>query len=630
MNALVRTPLATTRMWVGGEFPDLPADAPLDMPAQSLREPADGRIPAAPSRGALRLSGLIAATLSMTVLALTPVCRVLAQDTIGPLDVVIIALVAMLFAWTAFSFLSAVAGFLAGLGDRRSDLGLAHEGSPPTLACRSAVLMPIYNEAPRDVFARVQAMCESIAATGAGDRFDIFILSDSTDRAIRAKEYGLFLRLKHRLSGSIAAYYRHRAANVGRKAGNIADWVQRFGAAYEHMVVLDADSLMEGDTLARLAAAMEQHPDVGLIQTAPVIVNRHTLFARTEQFASRLYGPMLARGVAWWSGSEGNYWGHNAIIRVAAFAQQAGLPLLNGAKPFGGHILSHDFVEAALLRRAGWRVCMAPDLGGSYEESPPTLAALLARDRRWCQGNLQHVKVLSARGLHWISRFHLTRGVLSYLVSPLWLALLGASALLPLRPEWGRRAGFTHGSAQAGDIATLSAVFGLSIGFLLAPKLMAFAQMVWRGERSRFGGARLAAFNMLLETSLSTLVAPLIMISHARSLAEIFAGRDSGWAAQARDASGDCLRQAVRLHAPDCIIGFGLVAVALATSVQDFVWMTPVMVGMAFAIPLAALLASGRIGRAARRAGLLLVPEERRPPQILVRAKALSGGWPPS
>jgi membrane glycosyltransferase len=142
--------------------------------------------------------------------------------------------------------------------------------------------------------------------------------------------------------------------NTARKSGNIEDWIKRFGAGYDHMIILDADSLMTGDTIVRLVSAMEGHPGVALIQTLPIVVNARTLFARLQQFSGRLYGPLIAAGIAWWHGSEGNYWGHNAIIRVRAFAQDAGLPDLKGRKPFGGHILSHDFVEAALMRRGGW------------------------------------------------------------------------------------------------------------------------------------------------------------------------------------------------------------------------------------------------------------------------------------
>ena len=604
------------------------------MPIQALDgAPGAARAPAR-SAASARLAGLILATLLLTLMALVPVYRVLSVDTIGPLDVLILALVALLFAWTAFSFLSGLAGFLVGLAGAPCALGIEPDGPPPALVSRTAVLLPIYNETPRPVFARLQAICKSIEAAGAGAHFDVFVLSDSSDAAIRAGEYGLFLRLRARLSGPTPLYYRHRPHNRARKAGNIADWVRRFGGAYDHMVVLDADSLMDGDTLARLAAAMERAPDVGLIQTAPVIVNRHTLFARAEQFASRLYGGMLAGGVAWWSGSEGNYWGHNAILRVAAFAQQAGLPQLGGRKPFGGDIMSHDFVEAALLRRAGWRVCMAPGLGGSYEESPPTLAALLARDRRWCQGNLQHIQVLAARGLHWINRFHLLRGVSAYLAAPLWLGLLASAAALALHPAWGVRPGAAINglvAARPFDLAAAGAVFAAAVGFLLAPKLLAYGLMLCSpDERRRFGGAGLAAVNLLAETLLSTLIAPLIMLSHTRSLVAILAGRDSGWAAQAREETGPSLMRVARLHAAETGLGLALALAAMASSPRAFLWMAPVIAGLILAIPLSAALASARLGRAALRAGLLLTPDEQRPPQILARANALSAGWPPS
>jgi len=628
MNALDRKLEALNTRLPPGRilFSDLPDDAPLAMPAQCLRSlPVEARAARASSAN-LRLGGLIAATVGLTALALTPVYGVLSADSIGPLDLLILVLVAMLFAWSAFSFLSAFAGFVVGLGRAPCTLGIEASGPLPGLDRRTAVLMPVYNEAPRPVFARLQAICESVDATGAGAAFDVFVLSDTTDPAIRASEYALYRRLKWRLGAPQRIFYRHRPENVARKAGNIADWVRRFGGAYAHMVVLDADSLMEGETLVRLAAAMERAPDIGLIQTAPAIVNRHTLFARAEQFASRLYGPMLARGVAWWSGSEGNYWGHNAIIRVAAFAAHGGLPQLRGRKPFGGHIMSHDFVEAALLRRAGWRVHMASGLGGSYEESPPTLAALLARDRRWCQGNLQHVPIIGARGLHWISRFHLLRGVSAYLVAPLWLSLLISAVILPLRPEWGRQAGMLlhPAGAHAFDVAAVGVVFGVGLAFLLAPKILACLEMLRTGDGARFGGAGLAAMNVAIESLLSMLVAPLIMLSHTCTLAAVVAGRDSGWVAQAREETGVTLRQTLRLHAADTALGLTLTVTALMSSMRPLLWMTPVIAGLALAIPLASAGASGQLGRTARRAGVLLVPEEQLPPQILARANALA------
>ncbi len=352
-----------------------------------------------------------------------------------------------------------------------------------------------------------------------------------------------------------------------------------------------------------------------------MVVNRHSLFARAEQFASRLYGPMLARGLAWWSGDQSNYWGHNAIIRVRAFADHAGLPHLPGRKPFGGHILSHDFVEAALLRRAGWGVHMAPSLRGSYEESPPSLADLIARDRRWCQGNLQHLGVLGAAGLTWVSRLHLLRGISSYLTAPLWLALLVMSALLTMKPEWGMSSDALMGigpAAPSYPLVSVAGIFAISIGFLLAPKLMAFAAMLANpDERRLFGGARKAFASLLTEIALSALVAPVLMLNQIWALISILSGRDSGWAAQHREEGQVTFETAANQHLGDTAIGVGLAAATWGASTQTFALMSPVIAGLLGCIPFAALTASCELGAMARRAGLLVIPEESAPPRLL-------------
>ncbi len=218
--------------------------------------------------------------------------------------------------------------------------------------------MPVYNEATARTFAAIEAMRAEIDATGLGDAFDYFVLSDSTQGDAWIAEERAFLDLRARWGADARLYYRHRAKNHHRKAGNIGDFVSRWGAAYDHMLVLDADSLMTGVCVVHLAAAMEADPDSGIIQSLPLIINRNTLFARVQQFAARIYGPVIATGLSVWSGRDGNYWGHNAIIRTRAFAASCGLPDLAGKPPFGGHVLSHDFVEAALIRRAGWSVTM--------------------------------------------------------------------------------------------------------------------------------------------------------------------------------------------------------------------------------------------------------------------------------
>jgi membrane glycosyltransferase len=606
---------------------DLPSDAPLAMPIQALwSAPAEECPVGVASERGYRAMALIAATLALTAPAVLALYDVLAADSIGPLDLLILLAFTPLFAWTAFSFVSALAGLFAGTDDGEA-LGIDTGEPAPPLASLTAVLIPIYNEAPGVLFARVQAIRDSIVAAGADSDFDFFVISDTTDGEILRDEYAQFQALRASLGVGPRVFYRHRAANTDRKAGNIAGWVRRFGGAYECMVVLDADSLMEGDTLVRLAAAMERNPSVGLIQTSPVVVNRHSLFARAEQFASRLYGPMLARGIAWWSGDQGNYWGHNAIIRVRAFAQQAGLPHLSGRKPFGGHILSHDFVEAALIRRAGWAVRMAPNLHGSYEESPPTLADLIARDRRWCQGNLQHLRVLPAAGLGWISRLHLLRGVSSYLTAPLWLALLVMSALLPMKPHWGMSPDGAAGLGAATPLQPplpVGAIFALSIGFLLAPKIMAYlAMLASPRERRLFGGAKRALASMLLEIALSALVAPVLMLNQIWALISILAGGDSGWVAQHREEGDITLEAAADRHLGDTAVGVGLAFAAWSASTQTFWLMSPVILGLAFCIPFAALTARCDLGAMARRAGLLVIPEEVEPTALLRNFNAL-------
>jgi membrane glycosyltransferase len=413
-------------------FRPLPDEAPLPMPTQSLRQasPRTRRFPSTPKAMALRRFVVIGGAIVMTGFGANEMYKVLAVNGATPLAIFMLALFVALFAWIALSFTSAIAGFISVISKGGSRL--LTPGTPPTT--RTALLMPTYNESPARIMAGLQAIDEELRP--AQSQFDIFILSDTTNPEVWIEEEKAFLALRQKTNGAARIFYRHRAKNTARKAGNIAEWVTRFGGAYPQFLILDADSVMRGDTLIALARAMEAHPDVGLIQTLPIITGGTTLFARMQQFAGRVYGPVIAHGIAWWHGAEGNYWGHNALIRTQAFAEQAGLPELHGRKPFGGHILSHDFIEAALMRRGGWAIHMMPGLEGSYEESPPSLIDLAVRDRRWCQGNLQHTAILPARGLHWVSRMHLLTGIGSYITAPLWLLFLLSGILIALQARF--------------------------------------------------------------------------------------------------------------------------------------------------------------------------------------------------
>ncbi len=616
-------------------FRSLPEEAPLAMPAQALHAPGARVRPASsPGRMGWRRALVLGGAAAVTGVATYQMYLVLGVGGLTLLEGVILALFVVLFAWIALALVSALCGFaslLAG-GGRRLDPA----GSPlPTLAARTALLMPCYNEQPARVMAALQVIHDDLARLGALPAFDLFILSDTTDPDIWIAEEAAFLALRDRtggtqggaLAGDGRIFYRRRAENIERKAGNIADWVRRFGAGYAHFLILDADSVMTGETIIRLAGILERNPGMGLVQTLPVIVGGETLFARTQQFAGRAYGPLIAHGIAWWHGAEGNYWGHNAMIRTAAFAAQAGLPTLRGRKPFGGHIMSHDFVEAALLRRGGWAVHMEPGLPGSYEESPPSLADIAVRDRRWCQGNLQHLKVIGARGLHPVSRLHLAMGIGSYVTAPLWLLFLVTGILISLQARFVLPDYFPAGPSlfplwPAVDPVRSKWVFIGTMAVLLGPKLLACTALLLR-ERRAFGGALRALAGVLIETVLAGLIAPVAMLTQSAAVVSILAGRDGGWQPQQRDDGGIPFAQTARQYRTHTVIGLLLGLASYLVSPSLLLWMSPVVLGLALAIPMAAWTARRGPGQVLRRLGLLRIPEEEAPPAVLAEAERL-------
>lgn len=617
-----------------GHFPALPNEAPLDMPVQSLRDraatrPVSARLPSAPRGMGLRRLLVIGGAVLMTAAAANEMYKVLTAGTLTVLAIVVLALFVALFAWIALAFTSALCGFACMVGGGERRLGIARAGPLPALDTRTALLMPTYNESTARVMAGLQAIYESLVSTGRRDWFDVFILSDTTDPDIWVAEEAAFLALRTRTGGHNRIFYRHRRFNTERKAGNIGDWVRRFGGAYPQMLVLDADSVMSGDAIVRLAAAMTAHPDVGLIQTLPIIANGTSLFARMQQFAGRVYGPLIAHGIAWWHGAEGNYWGHNAMIRTAAFATHAGLPNLRGRKPFGGHILSHDFVEAALLRRGGWAVHMVPALMGSYEEGPPSLPDLALRDRRWCQGNLQHAAVLPGRGLHWISRLHLLMGIGSYITAPLWLMFLVASILISVQARFIRPDYFPAGRSlfpawPVIDPVRAMWVFGGTMAVLLVPKFLSYVALLLQPETRRGCGGGIRAFlSVLIETLVAGLVAPLTMLAQSGHVTAILLGRDAGWQPQRRDDGSMPFGEVAKLYWGHTCLGLLVGGIAWLISPYLALWMSPVVLGLALAIPLAVLTAGIAPGTALRRLGLLRIPEEVRPPAELARAGSL-------
>jgi membrane glycosyltransferase len=471
-------------------------------------------------------------------------------------------------------------------------------------------------------------MCREIVAANVKDRFDIFILSDTQDADERAGERRVYAKL--RAAADVQVYVRWRTPNLGKKAGNIRDWIERFGAAYPYFVILDADSIMSAESLLRLVAGMEDNQRAGLIQTVPRLVGGKTAFARLQQFAAGYYGPIVSAGLAAWHGPGGNYWGHNAIIRTEAFASSAGLPPLPGRPPLGGPVLSHDFVEAALLRRAGWEVHLVPSLGGSYEGCPPTLKDLIIRDRRWAQGNLQHVRLLGARGLPLLSRLHLAMGAFSYLASPIWALTLLVGIILAVQAKYATPTYFGSEVSlfpkwPVFDAQKALTLFLATVVVVHLPKLLGGVWAARNGaQRRQNGGLARIAGGVLAESILSTLIAPLLMLSQTNAVASVLLGSDAGWGAQRRLDAQHELSELWRQHRWHTLWGIAGGAVCWTISPAVLAWMSPIILGLVLAAPIAYLTAARAQGLLA---SLLATAEERSPPGLLNSRWATSRAW---
>jgi membrane glycosyltransferase len=558
---------------------------------------------------------ILGLALSITAVAAARLLMIYRVDGVSLVEATLIAVFALLFSLVALSFWVTTVGAYA-LWRGALDLPMR---SPAEVATpidggrpRTVLLVPVYNENVVEVFARIQAMRESLREAGAEKGFDFFVLSDSTDPACRAAEEAAWRRA--RADNSTRIFYRHRAENTGHKSGNIADFCRNWGGMYDYMVVLDADSLMTGRRLARLVALMDANPRAALIQAPPMLVSGESLFARSQQFASWAFGPIYAAGLAKLQGPDGNYWGHNAIIRVRPFTEHCGLPILPGRPPLGGEILSHDFVEAALLRRAGWDVWMAPEFEGSYEAPPPTLIDHLKRDRRWCQGNLQHVKLLFAQGLRMPSRLHMAFGATSYLSSPLWLLLILLYSAHAVAVDRSPVTYVGRYPVLAWPISHTIALISIAVAamtLLYLPKIFGLVVLLRDRKTVRhYGGAGRLTLSVFIESVLSTLMAPIFMLSHSWFVLNILLGRNTRWGAQLRGGKGIGLADAAAAFAPHTAIAVGAGYFAWTWTPADFWWYLPLLAGLGVAVLLGWLTSLPAVGAAARRAGIFVVPSE--------------------
>lgn len=493
----------------------------------------------------------------------------------------------------------------------------------------TALVFPVYNEEVERVFAGVRSVFLDLQRTGEGKEVEFYILSDSTNSDNWVREEFAWVELCRQVNGFDRIFYRRRAKNTNRKSGNLADFCTTWGGRYTYMIVMDADSIMTGDAILTLIRLMQKNPSAGLIQTAPRTANAESIFGRMQQFASRAYGPIFQAGLDWWQGSAGNYWGHNAIIRLEPFTEYCDLPDLPGKEPFGGKILSHDFVEAALMVKAGWQVWLAYDIDGTWEEGPPSMIDSAKRDRRWMQGNLQHTWLLLAKGLHPGNRFHLAMGILGYLVSPLWMVFL----LLSFWITWQDKVSNLTKFQVQGTIGRWLhidqmqhglLIFGFTMVLLFASKGLAVLDvMLERGKLKKFGGLLSLLGGMLAETVISTFVAPVFMLFHTKFLLWLLLGKGVNWGPQNRVADGTRWSEAFRAHIGHTLIGVaaGLGAWWLKPSL--FYWMLPVTFGLVFSIPVSVLTSSKRWGDRFRKAGFFATPEETATPAVLTELETI-------
>lgn len=558
--------------------------------------------------------------------ALAMITSAFLQNGITPQEIVLLILYTLLILWISTSFWTATLGFWCLLrgGDKRSISRLVPNpdmtsDQEPAL---TALVMPIYNEDPVRVFAGLRAIYQSLRETGRADEFELFILSDTRDPDTWMQEEVNWYRMCRDFNAHSKIFYRNREKNIARKSGNIEDFCRRWGGRYRYMIVLDADSLMAGETLTKMVDLMEAHPRVALIQSPPLPVNHKSLFARILQFASSLYSDIFIAGINFWQLSGSNYWGHNAIIRMQPFVRHCGLPKLPGREPFGGEILSHDFVEATLLREAGWEVWLAADLKGSYEELPPTLIDYAKRDRRWCQGNLQHLRMVFARGFSGLSRLYFLMGIMSYLSSPLWLLFLvltGFEAyvqsqtmpvyffgdnIFPVWPE-----------SYAVEMTTVLLV---TLAMLFLPKFWSFLLLLMRPRIIKgYGGVIRAAFSVFFESAFSVLTAPVLMLYQSKFVVAILLRRSVGWPPQNRGDHRLSLKEATLAHGGQTLTGLGAGWLSYEYVPDFFLWLIPVLAGLVLAIPVSILSSSTSVGSLARKLGFFLTPEEYKAPRVV-------------
>ncbi len=555
-------------------------------------------------------------TVLSTAFATTLFAGAQPEQSNGWLQVGQLALFGLLSAWVVTGFVTALMGFWVSLrGDAHTLSAAAVRNHPMNPDARTAIIMPICNEDVATVFAGLRATCESLAATGHASQFDVFVLSDSYDAAIASAEKSAWEDLRAALAvhpglPQIEVYYRLRTRRTHRKAGNVADFCRRWGNDYRYMVVLDADSVMSGSCLVSMVKLMEANPKAGIVQTATQAIGHATLHARAQQFGSRVTGRLFTLGMQFWQLGESHYWGHNAIIRVEPFMKHCALAPINGTGGMSGSIMSHDFVEAALMRRAGYQVWLVSDLTGSYEQQPPDLLSELQRDRRWCQGNLQNSRLMAEPGIHRVHRTMFAIGAMSYLSAPLWLAFLTIGTAL-----WAADANAVPSWLAAPD--ELRRLWMWTLTMLFMPRVLGLLAVFLKGEQKSFGGTVALLGSSVVETVLAVTQAPIRMLAHSLFVLVALTGLKLEWKSPPREANGVTWHDALARLAPMTVV-MGLLGLGVAAiNVNALIWLAPVALPLLLAVPLTVATSHVSLGTWMRSRGVMLIPEESWSPAVL-------------
>jgi len=525
---------------------------------------------------------------------------------------VTLVLFALIMPWMVAGFWNAMIGFviIRFVADPAAEVLPAVKrvrGDEPIMAS-TAILLCVRNEPPARIIRNLEPMLAGLDASGFGKRFHLYVLSDTNDANFTANEETLFSGMSQRWRDRIAVTYRRRTVNTGYKAGNIRDFCEQWGSRHELAVTLDADSFMTADAILRLVRIMQVDSRLGILQGLIVGLPSTSLFARIFQFGMRLGMRSYTVGSAWWQADCGPYWGHNAALRLQPFIEHCALPVLDGTEE-QRHILSHDQIEAALMRSAGYhvRVLAREDLG--WEENPPTLLEFMRRDLRWCQGNMQYWRLLSLPNLQPVSRYQLMLAILMFIGSPAWIGLLVVAIIALMSND--RPADFI-----SADIGILLLSWILIMWF--SPKIATFVEFLSRREARRvFGGAGLVIINFAIETIYSILLCPILWISHTIFLLGLLFNREIGWIGQVRDDHAVPFGMALSSLWPQTLIGWTAIALVAASQPAALPYILLLAAGPALAIPFAMVTAWPPLGRFAARIGVGRLPEETTTPEEL-------------